>query len=160
MTRQQPFPGPGRRCSPASGKTPARLCVRLAKGHRDAIIGACDAALPNEGCGLLLGWRDDAVAEITAVLPADNTLASPHRYEIAPETVLAAERRARAAGSLLLGAWHSHPGGAAIPSAIDRAEAWPDWCTVIVGLAAPGRPELRAWRLVGEDFVEDALEIM
>jgi proteasome lid subunit RPN8/RPN11 len=51
------------------------------------------------------------------------------------------------------------PGGAAVPSATDRAEAWPDWCYLIVGLADPEAPELRAWRLLGEDFVEDSLEI-
>lgn len=138
---------------------PARLCIRLAAGRRDAIVAACSTALPDEGCGLLLGRRDGPAAEITAVLPADNTLASPHRYEIAPEAVLAAERRARADGLLLLGAWHSHPDGQAVPSPTDRAEAWPDWCYLIVGLATPDHPELRAWRLVGEDFVEDALEI-
>jgi proteasome lid subunit RPN8/RPN11 len=86
-------------------------------------------------------------------------LASPRRYEIAPEAVLAADRAARAAGQALLGAWHSHPGGRAVPSEQDRGEAWPDWCYLIVGLADAARPELRAWRLLGEDFVEDELEI-
>ena len=108
---------------------------------------------------MLLGRRNGPAAEIAAVIPADNALKSPHRYEIDPEAVLAADQRARAAGLLLLGAWHSHPGGMPVPSATDRAEAWPDWCYVIVGLADPGRPELRAWRLVGEDFIEDTLEI-
>jgi hypothetical protein len=28
-----------------------------------------------------------------------------------------------------------------------------------VGLADPGQPQLRAWRLLGEDFVADTLEI-
>ena len=136
-----------------------RLRIRLAAHQRDEIIAACNAALPDEGCGLLLGRRDGSAAELTEVIPTANTLASPQRFEIAPEAVLAAERRARAGGLLLLGAWHSHPDGAAVPSATDRAEAWPDWCYFIVSLANPDEPELRAWRLVGEDFVEDTLEI-
>jgi desampylase len=96
---------------------------------------------------------------VDQAIPAHNVLASPQRYEIAPEMVLAADRAARAAGRVLLGAWHSHPGGRAVPSAQDLEEAWPDWCYLIVGLADAARPELRAWRLLGEDFVEDALEL-
>ena len=123
------------------------------------MIAHCLEALPLEGCGLLLGRRDEATAEVTEILPAANTLASPDRYEIAPETVLAADRRARESGQLLLGAWHSHPGGPPVPSDTDRAEAWPDWCYLIVGLADPRQPQLRAWRLLGEDFLADTLEI-
>jgi len=150
------FPGPARR---RGGPPPAKLVVRLAPGLRDAIVAHCLEALPHEGCGLMLGRRDGAAATVTEILPARNTRASPDRYEIEPEAVLAADRRARAAGVLLLGAWHSHPGGAPVPSATDRAEAWPDWCYLIVGLADTAHPQLRTWRLLGEDFVEDTLEI-
>lgn len=150
------FPGPARR---RRGVPPGRLVIRLAPALRDAIIVHCIEALPNEGCGLLLGRREGAAAAVIEALPSDNSRASPDRYEIEPEAVLDADRRARAAGLLLLGAWHSHPDGAPVPSATDRAEAWPDWCYLIVGLADLQRPELRAWRLLGDDFVGDALEI-
>jgi proteasome lid subunit RPN8/RPN11 len=150
------FPGPAR----ARPRAPiARLEIRLPRALHDAIVANCRAELPNEGCGLLLGERSGSKANIAEVLPARNTLAAPDRYEIEPEAVLAADRRARAAGLLLLGAWHSHPDGPAVPSSTDRAEAWPDWCYLIVGLADAAAPELRAWRLVGEDFRSDVLEI-
>jgi proteasome lid subunit RPN8/RPN11 len=136
-----------------------RLAIRMPVAVCDSIIAHCRAALPDEGCGLLLGQRDGATAVILAARPERNVLASPQRYEIDPVAVLAADRHARASGQQLLGAWHSHPGGPAAPSATDRAEAWPDWCYVIVSLADPGAPELRAWRLLGEDFVEDTLEL-
>lgn len=135
------------------------LHIRLSPALRDAIVAHCRRALPNEGCGLLLGHRSGAQAVVAEVLPARNMRDSPQHYEIEPEVVLAADRRARAAGQLLLGAWHSHPDGPAVPSATDRAEAWPDWCCLIVGLADPDAPELRAWRLLGEDFAADTLEI-
>jgi proteasome lid subunit RPN8/RPN11 len=150
------FPGPARR---RGGVPPEQLVIRLAPGLRDAIVAHCVAALPNEGCGLLLGRREGTAATVIEALPARNSRASPDRYEIEPEAVLAADQRARATGLLLLGAWHSHPGGAPAPSATDRAEAWPDWCYLIVGLADAAQPELRAWRLLGEDFVEDTMEI-
>jgi desampylase len=149
------FPGPVRR---EPGPPPSRLVIRLPLALRETLIAHCIAELPTEGCGLLIGSRDGGSARIKEAIAARNVLASAHRYEIAPEAVLAADHAARATGRVLLGAWHSHPGGRALPSAQDRDEAWPDWCYLIVGLADPGRPELRAWRLVGEDFVEDELE--
>jgi proteasome lid subunit RPN8/RPN11 len=126
---------------------------------RATILEHCNTARPQEGCGLLLGQRDGSSATIMEAIATTNTRASPQHYEIAPEDVLAADRRARAAGWQLLGAWHSHPAGSAEPSTTDREEAWPDWCYLIVGLAEPDQPELRAWRLLGEDFVADRLEI-
>lgn len=123
------------------------------------MLAHCLAALPLEGCGLLLGHRDGRSAAVSEAWPAHNARQSAQQYEIEPETVLAADRAARATGRTLLGAWHSHPGGPAIPSATDRAEAWRDWCYLIIGLADTGAPELRAWRLIDEDFVEDELEI-
>jgi proteasome lid subunit RPN8/RPN11 len=143
----------------SSHSPPSCLHIRLPRPWRDEILRCSLQGLPNEACGLLLGHREDSRAEVLRVWPAANLLARVDRYEIAPETVLGADRAARDAGRLLLGAWHSHPGGVAIPSATDRDQAWPDWCYLIVGLADPAAPDLRAWRLLGEDFVEDELEI-
>lgn len=150
------FPGPARQ-RPSTGAGP--LTLRLPRPLRAAILDHCNAARPLEGCGLLLGHRDGSNATVKEAVATANTRASPQHYEIAPEDVLAADRRARAAGWQLLGAWHSHPTGSAVPSSTDRDEAWPDWCYLIVGLAGPGAPELRAWRLLGEDFVADTLEV-
>jgi len=150
------FPGPARR---RAEPPPGRLAIRLPRVLRERMIAHCLAARPLEGCGLLLGDRAGGTAEVHEARPAPNVRASAEHYEIEPEAVLAADRAARAAGRVLLGAWHSHPGGPAVPSARDRDEAWPDWCYLIVGLADPAVPELRAWRLLGEDFVEDLLEI-
>ena len=136
-----------------------RLVLRLPLALRKAIVAQCVAALPNEGCGLLLGSREGRFASVVEARPERNILAASDRYEIEAEAVFAAHRAARAAGRQLLGAWHSHPASRAVPSATDLAQAWPDWCYLIVGLSRPGRPELRAWRLLGEDFVADQLEI-
>lgn len=153
----EPFPGPGRR---RPGPPPDRLTIRLPRALHDTVIAHCLAERPLEGCGLLLGDRHGDLATVIEARPARNLQASTTQYEIEPEAVLAADQRARASGQLLLGAWHSHPGGPPVPSAQDRAEAWPDWCYLIVGLAEPAAPELRAWRLLGESFVEDTLELV
>jgi proteasome lid subunit RPN8/RPN11 len=149
-------PGPVRRGYDAP---PARLDIRLPAALRRQIVAYCVAELPLEGCGLLLGERAGTLARIAEAWPATIARASAECYEIDPETVLAADRAARAQGRVLLGAWHSHPGGPAVPSGRDRDEAWPDWCYLILDLADAEAPVLRAWRLFEGEFVEDALEI-
>jgi proteasome lid subunit RPN8/RPN11 len=72
---------------------------------------------PDECCGLLLGH--EAIEEAR---PAANVAAQPrHRFEIDPQALIDAHREARAGGLRVIGYYHSHPGGPAVPSAADRA---------------------------------------
>ena len=69
-----------------------------------------------ECCGLLLG-RD----MIEDIQPATNVAAQPERhFEIDPQTLIDAHRAARLGGPAVLGYYHSHPLGPAVPSAVDR----------------------------------------
>lgn len=111
----------------------------LAHAERDA---------PHEACGLLLGVGR-AVVRVVATANADG---SATRYTIPPEQHFAALRLARAGGLDVVGAYHSHPQGAAEPSPTDAALAFPDFTFVIAGLAP--EPHLRAWRFVDGNFVE------
>ena len=96
------------------------------------------AASPNaEICGLLLG-RGPLVE---AVLPCGNVAADPRdSFEIDPVALIAAHRAARAGGPAPIGHYHSHPGGAPIPSARDAAAAQPGSYWIIIGSG-----ELRCW---------------
>lgn len=82
---------------------------------------ACDFS--REVCGLLLG-RDGRIVEAR---PAANVADDPARaFEIDPAALFAALRAARAGGPALIGYYHSHPSGAAAPSARDLAMAAED----------------------------------
>lgn len=83
------------------------------------------ASSPNaEVCGLLLGTANDGGAHVSQLLPAANVAANPARsFEIAPATLLASHRSARAAGLRVIGHWHSHPNGSPRPSSRDAARA-------------------------------------
>lgn len=101
----------------------------------DAIRDEAHAAGASECCGLLLG--DVASGAVTAILPAANVAPEPeHRFEIDPSVLLRAHRAARAGGLAIIGHYHSHPGGEAVPSTIDAA-------------MAEGRDEI--WLIVGAD---------
>jgi proteasome lid subunit RPN8/RPN11 len=88
-----------------------------------AIAAAAAGAAPRECCGLLEGSRQGGVFIVQALHPARNLSADADRFEIDPRDHIAAVKKARGAGAAIIGCYHSHPGGAARPSARDLAGA-------------------------------------
>lgn len=97
--------------------------LSLPERLRAQILAEARAAVPRECCGLVLGCRRDDAAMVTALHPARNLAADANRFQIDPADHFAALRAAREAGLSVIGCYHSHPGGAARPSAHDRAGA-------------------------------------
>ena len=97
---------------------------------------------PHECCGLLIG-SGDVVERIVRAANADSR---PTRYLIDPADHFSAIRFAREDGLDVIGAYHSHPASAAIPSPTDIAEAHngPDFLYLIVSLADE---DVRAYRV-------------
>lgn len=99
------------------------MTVMIASLLLDRIV-ALAAAAEDEICGLLLGA---AAGHIMAIAPAANVAADPARhFELDPTVLIAAHRAARSGGPNVIGHYHSHPSGVAIPSATDAACARPD----------------------------------
>ncbi|MEO7688160.1 MAG: M67 family metallopeptidase [Sphingomonas sp.] len=89
-----------------------------------------------EICGLLYGSRG-RIAEAEACA---NVATDPARaFEIDPAALFAAHRRARAGGAAVIGHYHSHPSGAAVPSARDAAQAMGDGALWLILTAREGR---------------------
>jgi proteasome lid subunit RPN8/RPN11 len=104
-----------------------------------AMRAAAAAAHPREACGLLLGegTQITEARETANVHPAPET-----HFEIDPQALIDAHRAVRAGGLHIAGYFHSHPQGAAEPSATDRACAAKDgrvWA-IIAG------SDVRFWR--------------
>ena len=99
----------------------------------DALLVAAAREHPRECCGILLG--EDA--RITGALSARNVHATPEsHFEIDPQALIDAHRRAREGGPQVAGYYHSHPNGLPRPSATDRAMAAGDgmvWAIVAAG---------------------------
>jgi proteasome lid subunit RPN8/RPN11 len=113
------------------------------------IEGHARDTAPEECCGLLLGSTD----AITASVRARNIADEPRRrYRVDPHDHFSAIRQGRAVGLDVVGAYHSHPASAPVPSETDRAEAFEAFIFVIVGLS-----ETRAWRLSSGNFTEVSL---
>jgi len=131
--------------------------LTLSPAHIEALVATSIRALPNEGCGLLLGLRDQNGGVVTEVVPSHNVADSAKVYEIDSKVLLRTYRRADDEGLEVLGVFHSHTHSEAYPSPTDIAQA-PDpvWHYVLVSL----RDQIavvRSFRIVNGSVTEEEL---
>lgn len=122
-----------------------------------AVADPGSRAEPDAGGGEGAG---DASARAVRVLRANNRYASPLRFEIEPQELLALSNACEELGEL--GAiYHSHVRSAPYPSQTDInfAANWPGVEWVIVGLAAEEEPEVRSYLIEDGHVREVALEV-
>ena len=118
---------------------------RIAAAVLDDIVAHARREAPNECCGLLVGAGD----LVERAVPTRNAAASPTRYLVDPSEHFALIRELRGTAHDIVGAYHSHPASAAVPSPTDIAGAWSaDFLYVIVSLEHEARPDVRAF-LIG-----------
>lgn len=128
--------------------------LTIVAAAKERVLELAQAAYPEEACGLLLG----AAATVQQAWALRNVaLDRRQHYAFDPIEYMQAERRADAAGLQVLGVWHSHPDAPPVPSALDRAEAWPGWSYVIVGTSPRGITGVRSWRLQADEFLEEVI---
>lgn len=122
---------------------------------RDEVMIHLLQCAPNEGVGMLgvhAPVRTETGSEAIAALfvPGRNTEASPVRYTMDPQDVIAAFRTFREQNLQLGAIVHSHLRGPATPSTSDVNEwNYPEALMVIASFAEHP-PALQAWRLVEE----------
>lgn len=108
---------------------------------------ACEAAYPEEACGLIVGRADaDGAIDVTRVEASPNVAQTPaRRFEVDPALRLRLQRELRDTTDEIVGHFHSHPDGPAAPSATDLAEAWePELVWVIAAVRAGRLAEVTA----------------
>jgi proteasome lid subunit RPN8/RPN11 len=122
--------------------------VRLEPKATLAITRAVEAAYPNEGCGVLIGHREDSGWRVTDAAAGTNVHPEPrHRFEVDPKLVFDWMRKLRGGPVSLIGHFHSHPDGPAEPSATDRDSAYDrNAIWLIAGVPAGRLGTLRAFR--------------
>ncbi|MBV8977605.1 MAG: M67 family metallopeptidase [Alphaproteobacteria bacterium] len=131
---------------------PAELCARIAAEARHAF--------PRECCGLIEGIREPARVQALALHTARNLAWSVDRFEIDPAIQFALTRKLRGTPRRIVGCYHSHPGGAAVPSARDSADRSEEdfvWLIAAVSEAAIA-PAIAAFQVVKGAFEPMAVE--
>lgn len=118
--------------------------MRIAGVVVDAMVAHARREAPQECCGLLVGTGNI----VYRAVPTRNAAASRTRYLIDPSEHFALIRELRGTAHDIIGAYHSHPASAAIPSPTDIAGAWSaDFVYVIVSVENEARPDVRAFTI-------------
>jgi proteasome lid subunit RPN8/RPN11 len=109
----------------------------------------------NEVCGLV-AVDDNGSRPARRVLRAVNVHASPMKFEIDPQELLALHTAIEDEGLELGAIYHSHVRSPPYPSQTDVnfARSWPGVEWIIVGLAAGQEPELRSYMIDGAEISE------
>ena len=100
------------------------------------MVAHAEAKFPNECCGAMLGKTDGDVKEVMIAEVIENAYegAQGARYELRPEDLLAADKKARAAGLDLIGIFHSHPDCDAYFSKTDLENSCPWYSFVVLSI--------------------------
>ena len=133
--------------------------LTMAGAERAAILKHCRRELPNEACGILGG----RARRVEGVYPVQSAHPSPSRFTMEPTAQFLALDELSRAGLELVGIYHSHPDGSAVPSHVDLEEAcWPGTTVpnypgaiqVIVSLQDRAAPVMRGYAADRGRFVE------
>jgi proteasome lid subunit RPN8/RPN11 len=133
--------------------------LRLAGTDLEAIIEHCRRELPNEACGILGG----KAGRVESVHPVQGTGPSPARFAMDPEGQFRALDEIQSAGLDVVGLYHSHPVGRAVPSPADvagsfwpgtRLPNYPGAVQVIVSLQDRAAPVVKGYLLESGSFAE------
>jgi proteasome lid subunit RPN8/RPN11 len=133
--------------------------IRLAPDHREQIHKQARDALPRECCGLIEGVRHGETIVATVLHSTRNIASGTERFEIDPEAHFAILRSARANGTEVVGCYHSHPNGRAVPSAWDLANVGEEgFVWLIHALKEPREGEFAAFVVSAGKLVPIAYE--
>ena len=128
----------------------------LERKYADEIIAHAREEAPSECCGIL-GGRDGRVGKLFRAVNAEK---SRYRYNVDPHDLLRIYRECDANGWDFLAIYHSHTHTEAYPSPTDVSlAAWPEAVYIIVSLADPENPVLKAFRIQDGRVSEEELGI-
>jgi proteasome lid subunit RPN8/RPN11 len=138
----------------------------LPRRHAEEIVAHAREEAPNECCGIIAGKDGRALK----LYRARNAERSPYRFDIDSRDLYRIHSEVESLGWEFVAIYHSHPGGEAYPSPADLAMArtagpgeavdlWPGAVYLIVSLAVPGGPQIRAFRLEAGAVREEAVNL-
>ncbi len=122
---------------------------------RHALVEHALEKRPHEACGILIGSIEHGLAQVKRVIPVPNIAENTETtFRIDDRVLVSVISKLAQSDDMLIGFYHSHPKGAAIPSPTDiRLATYPDALSVIVGLQNPMSPAVAAWS-IGAGVIE------
>jgi proteasome lid subunit RPN8/RPN11 len=130
--------------------------VEIPRKLLSEMIAHAQEEAPAEACGILAG-KSGRVLELFRTRNADR---SPVSYRLDPEEQYRIFEDIEERGWELVGIYHSHPASPAIPSETDERQAgYPEASYVLISLAEPDAPQVRAFRFQGQGFSEEKITV-
>jgi proteasome lid subunit RPN8/RPN11 len=132
--------------------------MKISKEQIEEMVAHAREDFPNECCGLIGGTDDKA----QTVYLARNAFASPFSYRVDPgDQYRIIEKEMRDRSEELVAIYHSHTKSPAYPSQTDLNEAasWPEQVYLIVSLANPEAPDVKAFWLKDGKIAEAELVV-
>ena len=110
--------------------------IRVEENAWRVMVDHARATYPNECCGAMLGSVDGDEKRVRVAVPLENAFSGAQnaRYELRPEDLLAADRKARDQGMDLVGIFHSHPDCDAYFSETDLKNSCPWYSFVVLSI--------------------------
>ena len=153
--------------------------IQVEFSHFQQMSAHVAACYPEEGCGLLLGRIESDRKIVEEVLPAQNVWTPDflglseldsqlsnqkasrlNRFAIDPKLMLQIQKDLRDRNLDVIGIFHSHPHGRAIPSEFDRAIAWSTYSYLILSLDNDEVNAIKSWVLdKNHNFRAESIEI-
>jgi proteasome lid subunit RPN8/RPN11 len=129
--------------------------MNISRALLDEVVAHALEDPGNEVCGVV-AVEEDGRKAATRVLRARNVHASPMKFEIDPQELLALYNAIEDGGEALGAIYHSHVRSPPYPSQTDVnfAANWPGVEWIIVGLAGEGGPEVRSY-LIADGAIEE-----
>jgi [CysO sulfur-carrier protein]-S-L-cysteine hydrolase len=138
----------------------------LPRRYTEEIVEHARAEAPNECCGILAG-KEGRVLKLYRAVNAEH---SPYRYDIDASDLYRINAEVEASGWEFVAIYHSHPRAEAYPSPNDVAmthlpgsgelvDLWPGVIYLIVSLADPASPRIRAFHIERGTVSEEELHL-
>ena len=124
--------------------------IALTEQHLSEIRRHGERDYPFECCGLLIGRFEADRKQVSETYPISNAReeeAKRNRFLIRPEELMRGEKHARQKNLEVIGFYHSHPDGRAVPSQYDLEHAWPAYSYVVVAVENAQAVDLRSWEM-------------
>ncbi len=154
--------------------------IYLSQTQQQQIQNHAELTYPEECCGLLLGtleghnkrvtevretenhWTPDLIGSLPHVPSSQHqSLSKKNRFSIDPYVLLQVQKETRNRNLTIIGIYHSHPDHPPIPSAFDRAIAWPDYSYIIASLRQGKLTEIKSWQLQeNQQFAAESITII
>jgi proteasome lid subunit RPN8/RPN11 len=131
--------------------------LKIAKAIHEEMIAHAKGVYPQEACGFLAG-KDGEAKYFIAIENMDHSTVT---YTMDPKQQLKAFKRISGDGLELLGIFHSHVASSADPSQTDRQMAfYPDVSYLIVSLADMNKPDLRSFKIAGDQVTAEEIRVV